>query len=160
MSEATTASGADSSTTSTILTPPESVFTGSANEHEGGSSSAPWPGATYIIQSREYGQVITLVDGQPILAPLGSGERGSMYWKCIDHQGWLGFKNSASGGLSGEHLCVRPRPEGGYVLLMTHRSAAWIDLRPMGLKKIQGKAVLAKLEGPADHGMTWYFIKV
>lgn len=56
----------------------------------------PRPGNTYIIRDGEEGHVLSLFDGHVCLVPsdtLGA----SIYWKCHETRGWLGFKNLASG---------------------------------------------------------------
>lgn len=79
--------------------------------------------------------MITLLDGQIMLTQADG--RGSIYWECVETKGWLGFRNIVSGGFLGhdiegtlrcsaeqhqgwEYFCARARPEGGFVLLMTH----------------------------------------
>src|SRR6266487_2794649 len=75
------------STTGMTNTPPETVATDLMDDRDpfGGpipsSSSVPWPGSTFIIRSVSSGQVITLLDGQIVLAPPGG--RGSIHWACV-----------------------------------------------------------------------------
>ena len=38
-------------------------------------------------------QVITVLNGQFILAPLSSENRGGIHWHCAETKGWLGFRN-------------------------------------------------------------------
>jgi hypothetical protein len=163
----------DTSTAYIATTPPETV-SADLDDHDpfGGakpsSFSVPWPGSTFIIRSVSSGQVITLLDGQIVLAPLGG--RGSIHWACMETKGWLGFRNHVSGGFLGhdkhgnlrctaswhqtwEYFCVRMRPEGGYVLLMTH----WDGLWHVGIKE-HGK--LAKCGEGGSYGTIWEFVKV
>jgi hypothetical protein len=166
----------DNFTDSTAALTPETVAA-YLDDHDplGGakpsSSSVPWPGSTFIIRSASSGHVITLLDGQIVLAPPGG--RGSIEWECVETKGWLGFRSPVSGGFLGhdrhgslcctasshqawENFCVRMRPEGGYVLLMTH----WERLWHVGLKEEQGVEKLAKCGDGGSDGMVWEFIKV
>ena len=167
----------DNSTICTAITPPETVaadllddldpFSGARPS----SSSVPWPGSTFIIRSVSSGHVITLLDGQIVLTqPSG---RGSIHWACVETKGWLGFQNPVSGRFLGhdvkgrlccsatrhqgwENFSVRMRPEGGYVLLMTHFERLW----HVGTKVDQGVEQLAKIWDGASDGIIWEFIKV
>ncbi|KAF2094063.1 hypothetical protein NA57DRAFT_47193 [Rhizodiscina lignyota] len=135
------------------------------------SSSVPWPGSTFIIRSISSWQVITLLDGQVVLAPPSSS--GSTHWECVETKGWLGFRSPISGKFLGhdtrgklccsaerhqgwENFCVRATPEGGYVLLMTH----FERLRHVGIKIEQGVEKLAKIGDGASDGIVWEFIRV
>ena len=145
--------------------------------YDGKSSSfslVPWPGSDFIIRSVSSGQVITLHEGQIKLSAPGTC-RGCIHWACVESKGWLGFRNKVSGIFLGhdakgilycsakahskwEWFCVRPRPEGGCVLLMTHHDGLW----RVGVKEEQGVEKLAKIEdqdGEYD-GMVWEFAKV
>ena len=167
----------DNSTIYTATTPPETVAVDLLDDHDpfGGaepsSSSVPWPGSTFIIRSASSGHVITLLDGQIVLAQLGG--RGSIHWACVETKGWLGFRNLASGRFLGhdikgtlccsaerhqgwENFCVRMRPEGGYVLLMTHFERLW----HVGIKAGQGVEKLAKIENGGSDAIVWEFVKV
>ena len=81
----------DNSTVNTATTPPETVATDLLDDHDpfGGakpsSSSVPWPDFTFIIRSVSSGHVITLRDGQIVLARPGG--RGSIYWACMETKG-------------------------------------------------------------------------
>lgn len=165
----------DDSTIYTATTPPETVADLLDDRHSFGgaesrSSLVPWPGSTFIIRSVSSGQVIMLLDGQIILTKPGG--RGSIKWKCVETKGWLGFKNEVSGKFLGHdkerNLCcnveqhkgwenfdVRPRPEGGCVLLMTHHERLW----HVGMKVEQGVEKLAKIGDGGSGGIVWEFIK-
>jgi hypothetical protein len=141
----------------------------------GGSSSAasvPWPGSTFIIRSISDGQVLTLLDGQIVLARPGGG-RGSIHWACVESKGWLGFQNPVSGKFLGynkhgtlgcsatrhqewENFCVRAKPNGGYILLMTH----WERLWQIGVKNLEGVERVVKVENGELDGTVWEFVKV
>lgn len=160
----------DNSTTvsTAVATPPETVASESVDSKPS-SASIPWPGSTFIIRSISSGRVITLLDGQIVLSPPGG--RGSIHWVCVETKGWLGFQNLASGRFLGhdkkgrlscsgerhqgwENFCARGRPEGGYVLLMTH----WERLWQVGMCIEQGVEKLEKTGG--SDGVVWEFIKV
>lgn len=136
-------------------------------------SSVPWPGTTYIIRSASTGHVLTLEAGNVVLTPPGG--RGSIHWACVETKGWMGFKNTVSGRFLGhdpsgklhcnaaqhqgwENFEVRLRPDGGYVLLMTHFERLWY----VGFKKYRGLETLAKIGDGADseHAIVWEFVKV
>ena len=167
----------DNSTVYITTTPPETVAADFLDDHDpfGGAipspSSVPWPGSTFIIRSVSSGQVITLLDGQIVLAPPGG--RGSIHWACVETKGWLGFQNPVSGKFLGhdktgrlrcsvnwhqmwEYFCVRMRPEGGYVLLMTHFERLW----HVGIKVEEGVEKLAKIGDGGSDGIVWEFVKV
>jgi hypothetical protein len=167
----------DDSTVYTAATPPESVAADLLDDLDplGGaklsSSSVPWPGSTFIIRSVLTGHVITLLDGQIVLARPGG--RGSTHWACVETKGWLGFQNPVSGRFLGhdargvlccsagrhqgwENFCVRVRPEGGYVLLMTHFERLW----QVAIKVEQGVEKLVKSENGGSDGIVWEFVKV
>jgi hypothetical protein len=167
----------DNSTAYTANTPPETE-SGDLDDHDPlndtypGSFSVPWPGSTFIIRSVSSGQVITLLDGKIVLAPLGG--RGSIHWECVETKGWLGFRNlvtnkflghngkrgtlccEAKKHLDWEHFCVRKRPEGGYIMLMTHYDGLWT----VGIKAEQEVETLAKIEFGGAGEIAWEFIRV
>ncbi|KAH8588121.1 hypothetical protein B0O99DRAFT_525690, partial [Bisporella sp. PMI_857] len=134
-------------------------------------SSVPWPGSTFIIRSISSGHVITLLNGEVVLAPPGG--RGSIHWACVETKAWLGFQNVASSGFLGhnihgrlccvvkhhhgwEYFCARMRPEGDYVLLMTH----WERLWHVGIYLEHGVEKLAKIKDGGSGGVVWDFVKV
>jgi len=170
-----------SSMDSTIFTPQSSVMsersecskeaTKKGTRFDG--SSVPWPDATYIITERPSGCVITLRDGVILLEKPGKRSGGSIYWECIEKDGWLGFRSPASGKYLGhdmsgklvcdgprlhrwERFCVRSRPNEGYILLMPH----WEDLWPVFYSVEHGRNVLRKAEKPVAAGLVWEFVKV
>ncbi|OCL05127.1 hypothetical protein AOQ84DRAFT_414251 [Glonium stellatum] len=167
----------DNSTVYIATTPPDNTTADLLDDYDpfGGakpnSSSVPWPGSTFIIRSVSSGYVLTLLDGQVALAQPGGP--GSIHWACVETKGWLGFRNIASGRFLGhnivgnlcclaehhkgwENFCVRIRPEGGYVLLMTHFERLWL----VGIKVEQGVEKLAKIENGESNGIVWEFVKV
>ncbi|KAF1961490.1 hypothetical protein CC80DRAFT_402373 [Byssothecium circinans] len=140
------------------------------------TSCIPWPGSCYIIRSSGSASVITLKDGQISLSPPGG--RGSIYWDCVERNGWLGFRAPASGLFLGhdmggrlccgakkhqswENFCARARPEGGFVLMMAH----WEKLWPVGVKDgVAGDggegSALVKINGGVEEGIVWDFVRV
>ncbi|KAJ9606817.1 hypothetical protein H2200_008827 [Cladophialophora chaetospira] len=147
------ASEAGGSTACTALTPPSTICpdpddrSPACTTNATLSSSVPWPNSTYIIRCATTGDVLTFYNGQLSLSPLGG--RGAIHWACIDTKGWLGFRNLVTGRYLGydghkhgklrcstekhplwERFCVRLRPNGGYVLLVTHYEKLW----PVGTK--------------------------
>jgi hypothetical protein len=167
-----------SSTIYTAETPPETVADlldaddPFAPPSPRSSSSVPWPGATFILRSAATGHVVTLLDGRVVLAPPGSG-RGSIHWDCVEAKGWLGFRNNVSGRFLGhdaggrltcsadrhqgwENFCARLRPDGGYVLLMTHYERLW----QVGSRAVGGVDVLEKMDLKRPEGLVWEFVKV
>lgn len=167
----------DDSTICTAATPPESDPTSTLNDEppSGGtghnSSSVPWPDHTFIIRCLSSGRVLTLLDGQVVLAQPGG--RASIHWACVETKGWLGFRNPVSGKYLGhdrsgilrcsadqhngwEHFYARPRPEGGYILLMKH----WEKLYHVGVKVEHGVERLGKIGEGGSDGLVWEFSKV
>lgn len=156
---------------STILTPSASTvdFKEFDNPIE---SSIPYPGKIFMLRDNETGKVLTLLDGDVSLQPPGT--RGSAYhWICEEHNGWLGFKNVASGTYLGhnfwgniyaaasrhnlwENFCVRIQPNGGFVLLMMQAFTLW----PVKKRTEGGQQRLFKTEAPVKDGNIWNFIEV
>jgi hypothetical protein len=169
----------DDSTIYTPKTPPSTIAPSTIADddgpaHQGASISfsVPWPGNTFIIRDMSSGNVLTLLDGQVVLSPLGG--RGSIHWRCVDNKGWIGFQNTISGKYLGhsfwgwlvcdawqpqgyERFCVRLLPLGGFTLMMTH----WDKLWRVGLARNQhGEMKLAKVENGHADGVAWEFTKV
>ena len=156
------------------FTPPQTVVA-DLDDHDWSSNASPflvpWPGSLCIIRSVSSGQAITLLEGNVLLTEPGG--HGSTHWACIENKGWLGFRNVVSGKflghdkkgrlccLAGEHqkrefFCIRPRPGGGCLLLMTH----WESLSPVGMRIEQGERKLAKVEDGGSDGMFWEFVRM
>src|ERR1700712_4541908 len=87
------------------MTPPETVTSEVINDKDyldnvkSNSSSVPWSGHIYIIRSAITGQVLTLLEGNLVMAKPGG--RGSIHWACVEKNGWLGFRNPVSGKFLG-----------------------------------------------------------
>lgn len=168
----------DSSTYSGANTPPETVAAADLIDDqdpfaytESKSYLVPWPNSTFTIRCVSSGHLITLLDGQIVLAQ--PGNQGSTSWACVENKGWLGFRNVVSGKMLGhdkhgrlcclaqrhsgwEHFCVRMKPEGGgCVLLMKD----WDSLWHVGIKKEEGVERLAKIGEGGSDGVVWEFIE-
>ena len=101
----------------------------------------PAAGFTFIIRTSRKGLVITLLEGHVMLTTPGSGH--SQHWVCVEFNGWLGFRNRASGAylgydeLSNRVICraesqterqnfhVFRRRCNGYTLLVKHSNELW-----------------------------------
>ena len=138
------------------------------------SSSIPWPGRTFIIQSHKTGQVITFLDGEVVMDKPGG--LGTFKWRCVEEKGWMGFKDPASAQYLGyhehgllfcrsphhrnnEYLCPRMRPEGGCVLLVRHDD----HLRPLGVfanESEDGIGRKVKIMDWSSEEIVWDFIEV
>lgn len=166
----------DSSTVYTAATPPETVINDEIDDLDPltsttFTSSIPWPTQTFLIRCASSGNLLTLRDGEVILAsPNG---RGSIHWACVETKGWLGFRNTVSGRYLGhdkhgklccvsnrqlwwENFCARITPSGGYVLLLTHFERLW----HVGVKSERGVDRLAKIGDGVVDAMLWEFVKV
>ncbi|KAH8733069.1 hypothetical protein GQ44DRAFT_721291 [Phaeosphaeriaceae sp. PMI808] len=163
-------------TASTIMqTPPASVspMVDSQTERYNApfiESSVPWPGSTFIIHHVSTGQVITFRDGKIILDHIGGP--GNIRWECIHGEGgFLGFKDPGSGlfmGYNGdgflrcrvwnhadwEWFNPRPKPEGGYLLLMFCDDKN--TLHPVGT---EGNRLKLAEDWESD-AVVWKFIRV
>lgn len=159
-------SGDNSTASVAATTPPSSVAADIPTSAS--TSSIPCPGSTFIIRSTASGRVLTLLDGQVVLA--APGGRGSIHWVCGETKGWLGFQNLASGKFLGhnlkgrlccsagrqqgwENFCARMTLGGGYVLLVTH----WGELWRVGGYVEQGVEMLDRTRG---EGIVWEFVRV
>ena len=164
----------------TAATPPETIVDDDFPHHGDNDTPpepspqpllVPWPDSTFIIRSITTGHVLTLLDGRVTLT--APGGRGSIHWQCVETKGWLGFRNTVSGRFLGhddkgrlkcsagkqlgwENFCVRVRPDGGCVLLMTHWERLWcVDVREDG-----GGTHLCKVGDGVEKGASWEFVKV
>lgn len=161
----------------TAKTPPTTIAADPQDDHDplGGAEPhsylVPYPKSTFIIRSISSGHVITLLNGHIKLTKPGG--RGSIHWACVETKGWLGFRNSVSGKFLGhdeqgilrcsaarhlgwEYFCVRMKPQGGCVLLMTE----WDRLWHVGIKVEQDVEKLAKIADGGSGGLAWEFIRV
>lgn len=135
--------------------------------------STPCPGKTFIIRDTDSGHLLSLFDGNICLLPVET-TGSAFYWSCEETEGWLGFKNLASGeylsyhtgeyiisvphhqGL--EYFCLRMVRNGGYVMLLQkfHGKALWA----VKVKDDEGLQQLVKVEAPRDQGLSWEFIEI
>ncbi|KAF2640673.1 hypothetical protein P280DRAFT_400249 [Massarina eburnea CBS 473.64] len=167
----------NTSTTSGPPTPTESTLSVASNDDNNRplqtiNSSIPWPGSCYMIRASGSASVITLIDGRVTLKAPGGW--GSIYWECVENHGWLGFRAPASGQFLGhnmegklvcganrqagwENFCVRAKPEGGFVLFLTHWEKLWVVGADEGG---EGEKQLMKVSGGVDEGIVWDFVKV
>ncbi|KAH7141356.1 hypothetical protein B0J13DRAFT_57589 [Dactylonectria estremocensis] len=131
------------------------------------TEAVPGPDEIFIIRHRQSGMAITLADGQLQLCE-GLNPPGGFHWRCVEKEGWLGFRNCVSGTYIGhderkrfvarvshhkphEYFCVRPHPKkGGYELLMRHGNELWrMDVSKDGKALVESK----------QEGATWDFFK-
>lgn len=129
--------------------------------------TVPYAGKTFMIRDRNHGGVITLKEGTLQLSP-NIPRAGGFHWKCIERNGWFGFRNCISGQFFGhdakgkfhckvphhrahEDFCTRAHPSGGHLLLMLHGD----KFRQMKIGS-DGKE-LVEVDG---EGTTWDFIEV
>lgn len=116
----------------------ESSAPGSVDDLYQNSDDNPVAGSTYIILHQPSNLALTLADGRLTLQkvpfvfedghPLGG--KCSWHWECYQHNGWLSFRNGASGhhlslgcyGFTASHVnctsshqlvCLRAGVEGG-----------------------------------------------
>lgn len=165
----------DTSTINAADTPPESTTSqyleDLPNEPPKPDSCIPWPGSSFQLRCAATGHILTLIGGQVVLAPAASGRGGSDHWECMENNGWLGFRNKASGYFLGhnihgyvlcsvshhrgwERFCARITPEGTFFLLMTQWESLWYVGGSMG----NGDTRLAKL-WDAKRAIAWEFVK-
>jgi hypothetical protein len=154
----------------TPITTSENFTVGSLENHDP-SRSVPSHGFTFIIRSVSSGHVITLLDGQVMLAP--PGDRGSIHWACVETEGWLGFRNRISNKFlchdwngrlkcSAEqrdkwrHFSVTPVPNGGYIMQMLD----WWTLRPIVINAENGLRKLGRTGNKLSDGIAWEFVKI
>ncbi|USP74128.1 hypothetical protein yc1106_01402 [Curvularia clavata] len=164
------------SKTATICTPSMSSdnTTKDFQQSEGFQSSVPWPGRTFIIRSQENGKVITFLDGEVILDKPGG--LGTFRWRCVEKEGWLGFRDPSSARYLGydkegwlrcavkwhqdwEYICARKRPDGGYIPLVLVE----MQLLPLGVRIEEtkdGAEDKVKIRNWDSEGIVWDFIEV
>lgn len=158
---------------STIYTPTatsENADTSPEENHDL-SPSIPSHELTVIIRSISSGQVITLIDGNVVLASPGSC--GSIHWTCVETEGWIGFRNRVSNKFlchdgNGRLKCtadqrdgwrqftVTPMPDEGYIMQMLD----WWKLRPIVIDAEKGLQKLGRNGNNLSEGIVWEFIKV
>ncbi|KAI2477971.1 hypothetical protein Ptr902_10654 [Pyrenophora tritici-repentis] len=165
----TSASEFDDSSIYTPTTTTENVPTGLVEGHDV-RSRVPTHGSTYIIRAVSSENVMTLLDGQVILAPIGS--RGCIYWTCVETEGWLGFRSCSSKKFicydwharlkctaeqkdGHRQFTITPVPKGGYIMQMLD----WWRLRPIVLNPENGAQKLARTGDMLSDGIVWEFIK-
>ncbi|KAI0404122.1 hypothetical protein F4802DRAFT_265218 [Xylaria palmicola] len=149
-------------------TPSEKPFT-----INGGVTSVPENGHTYMIREVDSGRAITLVNGRLTLV-LDAGTRGGWHWCCEEHSsGWIGFRDAVSGKYLGhdnkggymvraeklrawESFVLRPREKGGYNLFVKD----WDTLKPMGVDNIDGQTPRLVNAPSLEKAARWEFVEV
>lgn len=166
---AASVSDLDDSSIYTPTTTAENVTLDLVEDHAS-PSWVPSHGSTVIIRSVSCGNVLTLLDGNIVLAP-PSG-RGSILWTCIETEGWFGFRNCVSGKFichgrdarlkctaeensSWRQITITPVPEGGYVMQMLD----WWTLRPIVINAQNGLQKLGRTGNKLSEGIVWSFIE-
>ncbi|KAL5344726.1 hypothetical protein ACLOAV_010418 [Pseudogymnoascus australis] len=158
---------------STIYTPTTTsdTFTADLSEDHDQSSGVPSHDSTFIIRSVSSGHVITLLDGQVVLAPPGG--RGSIHWACVETKGWFGFRNrisnkflchawngrlecSATQHDGWRHFSITPVPKGGYIMQMLD---FW-TLRPIVINEENGLQKLGRTGIKLSDGIIWEFVRI
>ncbi|EUC39728.1 hypothetical protein COCMIDRAFT_110734 [Bipolaris oryzae ATCC 44560] len=138
------------------------------------TAQIPRHGCTYILRaaSDNNGSVLTLVDGSVVLAARGA-THGSIYWECVETQGWFGWRNcsvdrfvchdgngrlkcTAGLGSGWRQFTVTPVPKGGYVMQMLD----WWTLRPVVVNPEKGLRKLGRNGDKLSEGVVWEFIRV
>ena len=162
-------SDSDDFSTYTPTTTTENVTLDPVKDHAS-PSWVPSNGSTVIIRSISCGNVLTLLDGNIVLAP-PSG-RGSILWTCIETKGWFGFRSCVSGkfichGPDARLKCtaeerdgwrqftITPVPKGGYVMQMLD----WWTLRPIVINAQNGLQKLGRTGNKLSEGIVWTFLE-
>ena len=131
-------------------------------------------GHTYVIRSVSCGRQLTLLNGDVLLNQPAS--LGSVYWTCVESDGWLGFRNVASGkhlrhggGGPGLHCSnhqhdkwerIQIRPHSGFNRGFTLLMEYFGGLKPVGTRMGQGVEILERLYEPGASGLSWIFLEV
>lgn len=129
--------------------------------------AVPAPDKSFLIRDPECGKSIAVIDGTLQLHGTLPSNPASQ-WACFEANGWLGFRNLATGMVMGhngrgvfhakvthhrahEWFQARRHPDGGYLLLVKHRDHLWkMDIAE------DGKGLVEKPEG----GKRWEFVAV
>jgi len=131
------------------------------------SKSILRPDTTFIIQHRQTGRIVTLVEGELRLCD-GYSVLGGFHWHCVSKDRWLGFRNAVSGTYLGhnerrklistarhhqshEFFMERLTTQGGYELLTGHGN----ELRSIAM----GSDGTTVVESKGD-GDLWDFLKL
>jgi hypothetical protein len=109
-------------------------------------SSVPWASSDFIIRDAASEKVLIFQKGDIRLGDVGGNY--TYRWRCVEKDGWFGFRDPASHMFLGhdhqgiircqaghhrawEEFCMRSVPSGGYNLLVKHYN----QLRPVGLEQ-------------------------
>ena len=166
----------DSHTMYTPTTTSEHTLPGTISDYpEEVPAQIPRHGCTYILRATSWddgNSVLTLVDGSVVLVARGT-THGSIYWECVETQGWFGWRNCSSSrfvchdgngrlkctaglGSGWRQFTVTPVPKGGYVMQMLD----WWTLRPVVVDPERGLRKLGRNGDKLSEGVVWEFIKV
>ncbi|KAK4159579.1 hypothetical protein QBC43DRAFT_221653 [Cladorrhinum sp. PSN259] len=138
--------------------------------------SVPCPGKIFAITDANSKHALALLDGELKFVEYSHKNQmrgGCWLWNCVEQNGWLGFRNVASGTYLGhdgkgvltavkkhhksyEQLCVRQDPEErGYIFLM----AVWDKLGKVGMVG-SGQNATWRMAVDVTKPMVWKFVKV
>ncbi|KAK5629848.1 hypothetical protein RRF57_005563 [Xylaria bambusicola] len=169
---ATDSQSADSDDSSTIYTPTHTTEpdnnSSASSTHKGSNACAPIAGKTYMICHRESGKVISLKYGT--LVTEIPNQLCGCFWKCLEKDGWLGFRETGSGHVLGhdgkgsyratqnhhkywEYLQVVPKGNEGYQL----GSPRWSTLQLVGIGG-DGRTLVDATS--SDNAAFWEFTEV
>ncbi|KAK3985349.1 hypothetical protein QBC44DRAFT_335323 [Cladorrhinum sp. PSN332] len=139
--------------------------------------AVPCPDKTFMLTDVGFEHALSLRDGHLKFAHLPSAytndqNRGCWLWRCVENNGWFGFRNVASGTYIGhdgegglhasakhhkgwEGFCVRRDPhERGYILLM----AVWEKLEKVRIVG-SGEDAAWRL-GTEGEPVVWAFVEI
>ncbi|KAI0512496.1 hypothetical protein F5B22DRAFT_648602 [Xylaria bambusicola] len=134
---------------------------------EGTNFRAPSPGKTYMIFHRESGKMICLKNGD--LNVRKPDQQSGRYWKCVEKDGWLGFRETVSGNVLGhngkngfratmkkhdqwEYFVVVPKGNEGCQL----QSLRWPTLKWVGIDS-DGRSLVNTTS--SDEAALWEFVE-
>ncbi|GAP90657.1 putative sis protein [Rosellinia necatrix] len=135
------------------------------------SPRGPAAGQTYLIRERATGRVLQVRGGRVRVVEADADPRGGCYWACEESLGWLGFRETVSGGFLGrdgnfgfraaaqahlpwEWFVVSPRGTDGCRLQSPH----WLSLRWVGLGGRDGRSLVDVTE--PEKAVLWEFVEV
>lgn len=158
----------EDSDTETIFTEQTTTAGASFWDHTAVRDAVPWAGQTFVLVDKASGRVLSHTNGELHLED-NTSRKGCWHWLCVERDGWLGFRNTASGRYLGmnvwgvlqaevrhhqgwEYFSARQLPNGGYLLQSTQ--TIW-KLLTVGFNK---DGILVANTGV--EGIVWEFVKV
>lgn len=152
------------------FTPPESVSFDLQDKLDSFSNTIPSAGSTFLILSAQERRVVSVVGGKIVLSE--DYNDSASKWKCEESNGYLGFRNCASGLLLGrdknwklscfatrhrnwEWFRAYAKPE-GYVLIMP----MWDELYPVGYREEGRRRFLSTIKNWESEPILWKFSEV